>query len=90
MKDKIYKLQLKLAAADLTPEIREEIKQRQDYKCFYCEHPLQRYVLDHFIPRTKGGGHDKFNRVASCSPCDGRKRDRMPTEQEIAKFNKQL
>jgi 5-methylcytosine-specific restriction endonuclease McrA len=89
-KDKIYKLHLKLAAADLTPEIREEIKARQGNLCFYCNQPIHKYVLDHLIPRHAGGGHDKYNRVAACSPCDGQKGGRLPTERELAKFQRQL
>lgn len=70
--------------ADLPKKMRRIILRRQNDKCFYCGRKLQSrgYVLDHFIPRSKGGEDEAENRVAACPPCDGKKGARMPTEAE--------
>ena len=59
---------------------------RDDYKCQYCgRHRGQlkgRQVLtrDHIIPLSRGGDNSWQNLVASCSPCNNRKGDRLPGE----------
>ena len=35
-------------------------------------------VVDHVIPRSKGGGSTWDNIVASCAPCNRRKADHLP------------
>jgi len=37
-------------------------------------------TVDHVIPRSKGGGSDWENIVASCAPCNRRKGDRLPQQ----------
>lgn len=56
--------------------------------CFYCRSELavDAAVLDHFIPRSRGGPDELENRRASCHGCDKRKRDRMPWEFMPARF----
>ncbi len=69
----------------LTPLQRRRAKvlylfRRDGEGCFYCRSPLEvdDAVLDHFIPRSAGGGDRLPNRRASCVRCDKRKRDRLP------------
>ena len=64
--------------------------ERQDGLCFYCDSPFAfregtgwvGVICDHFVPRSKGGVDDDYNRVAACQTCDGDKGDRMPTVDE--------
>jgi 5-methylcytosine-specific restriction endonuclease McrA len=75
-----------MKVASLTDEERSEIRKRQNSECFYCSTVLDRaYVLDHLVPRSKGGAHDHTNRVMACRECDGRKSNRDPTTEELSK-----
>ena len=59
---------------------------RDDYTCQYCgRHRAQlkgRQFLtrDHIVPLSRGGDNSWKNLVASCSPCNNRKGDRLPRE----------
>jgi len=77
---------------------RRGIASEQGNRCFYCDVHFARswdretqlnfchgFVLDHLMPKSKGGTDKRINRVASCRPCDGRKRDRLPSDIEVAK-----
>lgn len=37
-------------------------------------------TVDHVVPKSHGGQSTWTNLVASCSPCNARKRDRTPDE----------
>lgn len=52
-----------------------------DYKCFYCGHGLnkQRWHLDHFVPKSKGGKNEFNNLRPACKDCNTAKSD-MPYE----------
>lgn len=64
--------------------------------CFYCEvkmvprsyskKDLGGFTQDHFIPLVMGGENDWSNKVLACYPCNDDKADRMPTEEEFARF----
>ncbi len=51
----------------------------QDYKCVWCEKqfPLMQLSVDHIIPITRGGTHDRNNLQAMCFPCNRRKGNRF-------------
>jgi 5-methylcytosine-specific restriction endonuclease McrA len=59
---------------------------RDDYKCQYCGRHRgqlkgrQFLTRDHIIPLSRGGDNSWQNLVASCSPCNNRKGDRLPRE----------
>lgn len=59
---------------------------RDDYTCQYCgrhRHDLRgRHFLtrDHVVPVSRGGRNAWANVVTSCSPCNNRKGDRLPSE----------
>jgi len=66
---------------------------KQNGLCFYCGCTPQAKrglfpTMDHFIPHSKGGSDEKSNLVFACQGCDSRKGDRMPTAEELEKFNK--
>ena len=56
---------------------RRAVFARDDWQCQYCG-ARGSLTVDHVIPRSKGGGSDWENIVASCAPCNRRKGDRLP------------
>lgn len=62
----------------ITIDFLEELKIKQDHKCYHCQSVLLYDVpyavhLDHLIPISKGGGHSCSNVVWSCQQCNLRK-----------------
>lgn len=58
--------------------------------CFYCglifyPHYDPHRTYDHFIPRSRGGKR-KGNLVPACRNCNARKKDDLPTAEQVAKF----
>jgi 5-methylcytosine-specific restriction endonuclease McrA len=55
---------------------------RDDYTCQYCGRATARATatVDHFVPSSRGGKSTFENLVCCCSPCNGRKKDRLPAE----------
>ena len=59
---------------------------RDEYTCQYCGRHRgqlkgrQFLTRDHIIPLSRGGDNSWQNLVASCSPCNNRKGDRLPAE----------
>ena len=55
---------------------------RDKYECQYCGVKLDRHTrsIDHVVPRGHGGRNSFTNSVASCKPCNQRKRDRTPEQ----------
>src|SRR5688500_16859431 len=51
---------------------------RDGHRCQSCGGAAE--SIDHVVPRSRGGGHVWENVVASCRPCNTRKRDRMLEE----------
>jgi 5-methylcytosine-specific restriction endonuclease McrA len=60
------------------PMTRAALMHRDRFRCAYCGAKAD--TVDHVIPRSRGGGHTWENCVASCSPCNHRKADRLLTE----------
>src|ERR1700678_2765308 len=52
---------------------------RDSWPCQYCG-SRSNLTVDHVIPRSKGGNSSWENIVASCAPCNRRKRDRPPRQ----------
>lgn len=50
----------------------ESIKNRQNYRCFYCNKPCE-LTQDHVIPLTRGGAHSTGNIVGACRSCNSSK-----------------
>jgi 5-methylcytosine-specific restriction endonuclease McrA len=46
------------------PLTRRAVLRRDGGRCAYCSQPAD--TIDHIIPRSRGGGHDWSNVVASC------------------------
>lgn len=54
---------------------RRAVFARDGHRCQYCGAAAEN--IDHVIPRSRGGLHSWDNVVASCRPCNARKRDHM-------------
>jgi 5-methylcytosine-specific restriction endonuclease McrA len=52
---------------------RRAVFARDGHRCQYCGAAAEN--IDHVIPRSRGGLHEWDNVVASCRPCNARKRD---------------
>ena len=60
------------------PMTRAALMHRDRFRCAYCGSKAD--TVDHVVPRSRGGSHTWENCVASCSPCNHRKADRLLTE----------
>ena len=60
----------------IDPRARNAILRREGGYCFYCLRRITRKsaVLDHVVPRARGGGSSYRNLVASCRQCNSEKR----------------
>jgi 5-methylcytosine-specific restriction endonuclease McrA len=48
--------------------------------CFYCDTLLGEYHIEHMVPLSRGGMHDRKNIVLSCPDCNLRKGTRTVEE----------
>jgi 5-methylcytosine-specific restriction endonuclease McrA len=60
------------------PMTRAALMHRDRFRCAYCGSKAD--TVDHVVPRSRGGSHTWENCVASCSPCNHRKADRLLSE----------
>jgi 5-methylcytosine-specific restriction endonuclease McrA len=58
---------------------RRAVFARDSWTCQYCG-CRSNLTVDHVIPRSKGGGSEWENIVASCAPCNRRKGDMTPIQ----------
>ncbi|GAA1877576.1 HNH endonuclease [Lapillicoccus jejuensis] len=54
---------------------------RDRHRCAYCAGRAT--TVDHVVPMSRGGGSTWLNTVASCSPCNNRKGDRLLPETSL-------
>jgi 5-methylcytosine-specific restriction endonuclease McrA len=57
---------------------RRAVFARDGHRCQYCGDSAEN--IDHVVPRSRGGLHAWDNVVASCRPCNARKRDHLLEE----------
>jgi len=57
---------------------RRAVFARDGHRCQYCGDTAEN--IDHVVPRSRGGLHAWENVVASCRPCNARKRDHLLEE----------
>jgi len=64
------------------PLARKAIFRRERNRCFYCLHEISGLsaVIDHVVPRTRGGDSTYRNVVASCHECNSLKNARRATD----------
>jgi hypothetical protein len=60
----------------MNPRTRQEIYERDGYRCRHCRRGLDDGVtltIDHVVPRARGGTSDKENLQTLCARCNSRK-----------------
>lgn len=70
---------------------REVLFRKQGGLCAYCDNPIpepRRGILEHVIPRSKGGRNHMGNRKLVCRTCDTLKANLTSLEDAIAHFEK--
>lgn len=67
-----------LERSKVTPELRQEVLERDDYLCRYCGRRAQTLHIDHVIPIRMAGKSTLSNLVTACSECNRRKGGRTP------------
>lgn len=55
------------------------IIRKQNGQCFYC-FDIEKLTIEHVVPLSRGGAHDKSNIVGACMDCNRRKNARTPEE----------
>ena len=76
----------------ISPAIREQVRQRANFACEFCGvtevDTGGQLTIDHFQPKTKGGGDALDNLIYSCSRCNQYKLDYWPlTEDALSLWN---
>ena len=71
---------VRAAEGDITEEVVIALMRSSDMICFYCDKPLIKFEVDHFIPITRGGTNLPDNLRMSCSTCNRRKSNKLPWE----------
>ena len=85
-----------MAAQRVVPEWSVyQVLMRDGWQCFYCGADMRGWEpgqmhIDHFYPRSKGGGDELDNLVVSCAQCNLSKNNREPTPDEVARFQAHL
>jgi len=72
-------LRRRLATAGGTLTSAEWLQILREHKrlCFYCKEPKTPLTMDHVIPLSKGGRHDKVNVVPACGSCNSKKSTKL-------------
>lgn len=73
-----YKARLRAAGAGLTVA---EVDALLAWPCFYCDAPSTE--LDHAVPVSRGGLHDKDNLLPACRSCNASKGDKLLKEWRV-------
>ena len=75
-------------------ERREAVRRAYDYRCGYCgvreEEAGSRLEIDHFRPRSVGGGDELDNLVYCCPTCNRIKGDFWPKDDSSATYRRLL
>lgn len=66
-------------------ELKRCIKQRDNYRCFYCG-SRKELTVDHVIPRSRGGTDAPGNLVTCCDACNQVKKAELPSLAELARI----
>lgn len=68
-----------------------KLYEESDKKCFYCDKDLafKEVEIDHYMPLSKGGKHEKRNLRISCKSCNRSKHNKLPERwlEEIGKLH---
>lgn len=68
-----YRARLANAEGRFTKEEFDKVVKNQDKKCFYCLSHLEKIIVEHVTPLSRGGSNKISNIVASCVSCNAQK-----------------
>ncbi len=79
----------------IAPNVREQVRQRANFACEFCGvtevDTGGLLTIDHFQPKTRGGGDGLENLVYSCPRCNQYKLDCWPSsDKDLALWNPRL
>lgn len=66
-------LEIKPKRKNLSKEMRNKIKERDNFKCCNCGKRFVYLEIDHIIPVCEGGNNDESNLQTLCSECNRQK-----------------
>lgn len=69
----------------ITGSLRQEVFNRDGYRCTYCGTQVEDPHCDHVIPYSRGGSTTIDNLTTACRSCNLSKKDRTPEEWEAAR-----
>lgn len=69
----------------ISPQKRYRVLERDGFKCRYCGTAAtdSHLVMDHVIPRKRGGRDYESNLTAACEECNAGKSDKLPTPELV-------
>ncbi len=73
--------------------LRFEVLKRDDFTCQYCGSTVQdgrKIVVDHIVPRKKGGKDEYSNLITACEDCNLGKTDMLLYRRQIEKIRKRI
>lgn len=76
--------------ATLTPNQKRDTWNYFNNACAYCKRAVEKLQEDHFVPITAGGGRTKNNIVPACQRCNSSKKNKLPIEWIVGKFNSDI
>ncbi len=71
-------------------ELREELRELQKGRCFYCELPVREGEVDHFIPWSLYPNDLRPNLVLSDPNCNMQKSDMLAAERHLERWSERL
>lgn len=77
VKDNLYTLNLSRRQDRMNNRLRFQIFERDNFTCQYCGRNVKKHkavlVVDHIIPKKKGGSDDMSNLITACIICNSGK-----------------
>lgn len=71
------------------PKLRAGLLDLQDGACFYCDRPLKRSEIDHFVPWSRWP-NDALENLVLADSCNSHKRDYLPAQQHVERWADRL
>ncbi len=75
------------ASGYVSPAIIDAMMIEQNGRCHWCDVNLSDYHVDHVIPVSRGGAHERGNLVLACPTCNLTKSNKMPWEWRPHQFH---
>jgi len=70
--------------------LRDPLRELQDGRCFYCDGPLAKPEVDHFLPWSRYPDDGIENLVLADAPCNAAKRDFLASTDHVERWTARL